>query len=153
MPIALTVAGRMGFEMGSRGANGIAMTVGVGSFLPSWCLLPANLPVVVHISAIETIYGLAPNYGEHFLIHFPVMGLLRGAVCGLVLYFLFRSDARIVQHQATIKPLSVQGLRLLWLLAITLGFWVTDFWHGIAPGWIALAAAIIILIRAQFLAG
>ena len=146
MPIALTVAGRMGFEMGSRGANGIAMTVGVGSFLPSWCLLPANLPVVVHIAAIETIYGLAPNYGEHFLIHFPVMGLLRGAVCGLVLYFLFRSDARIVQHQASIKPLSVQGLRLLWLLAITLGFWVTDFWHGIAPGWIALAAAIIILM-------
>ena len=146
MPIALTIAERMGFEVGSRGANGIAMTVGVGSFFPSWSLLPANLPVVVHIAAIETIYGIAPNYGEHFIIHFPVMGLLRGAVCGLVLYFLFRSEAGVVQHRVRLKPLSAQGRRLLWLLAITLGFWVTDFLHGIAPGWIALAAAIIILM-------
>jgi len=146
MPIALTIAERMGFEMGSRGSNGIAMTVGVGSFFPSWSLLPANLPVVVHIASIETIYGIAPTYGEHFTIHFPVMGLLRGVVCGTVLYFLFRSDARIVQHRALLKPLSAQGRRLLWLLSITLGFWVTDYWHGIAPGWIALAAAIVILM-------
>jgi len=146
MPIALTIADRMGFEMGSRGANGIAMTVGVGSFFPSWSLLPANLPVVVHTAAIETIYGVAPNYGEHFTIHFPVMGLLRGAVCGTVLYFLFRSDAKIVQHRASLKPLNAQGRRLLVLLAITLGFWVTDFLHGVAPGWVALAAAIIILM-------
>ncbi|HAA93562.1 MAG: sodium:sulfate symporter [Rhodospirillaceae bacterium] len=146
MPIALALAERMGFEQGSRGANGIAMAVGVGSFFPSWSLLPANLPVVVHIGAIETVYGIAPTYAEHFAIHFPVMGLLRGIVSGTVLYLLFRSHAATVRHEATPKPLDASGRRLAWLLAVTLGFWTTDFLHGVSPAWVGLAAAVILLL-------
>ena len=145
MPIALALAERMGFTIGSRGANGIALTVGVGSFFPSWSLLPANLPVVVHAGAIETVYGVTQTYGEHFAFHFPVMGLLRGILCGVILYFLFRTQTKTVRHKSKLQPLDAKGRRLLWLLTLTLGFWFTDFWHGIAPGWIALGAAIIIL--------
>lgn len=146
MPIALALAERMGFEQGSRGANGIAMTVGVGSFFPSWSLLPANLPVVVHIGAIETVYGIAPTYAEHFAIHFPVMGLLRGIVCGVVVYLMFRSEAAVVRHDAPTEPLDAKGRRLALLLLVTLGFWTTDFLHGVSPAWVGLAAAVILLL-------
>lgn len=146
MPIALALASRMGFEKGSRGANGIAMAVGLGSAFPSWSLLPANLPVVVHIGAIETLYGIAPTYTEHFAIHFPVMGLLRGALTGVVIYLMFRSTAEPVLHDAVAEPLNKKGKRLAWLLAITLSFWMTDFLHGVSPAWIGLTAAVILLL-------
>ena len=73
------------------------------------------------------------------------MGLLRGILCGVILYFLFRTQTKTVRHKSKLQPLDAKGRRLLWLLTLTLGFWFTDFWHGIAPGWIALGAAIIIL--------
>jgi di/tricarboxylate transporter len=146
MPIALALAERMGFEKGSRGANGIAMAVGLGSSFPSWSLLPANLPVVVHIGAIETIYGIAPTYAEHFAIHFPVMGLLRGILSGVVIFLLFRSTAAPIRHDAVVEVLDSKGRRLAWLLAVTLGFWMTDFVHGIAPAWVGLTAAVILLL-------
>ena len=146
MPIALALADRMGFEKGSRGANGIAMAVGLGSAFPSWSLLPANLPVVVHIGAIETVYGITPTYAEHFITHFPVMGFLRGILSGAVIYLLFRSTAMPVRHDARLEPLDRKVRRLAWLLAITLGFWVTDFLHGTSPAWIGLSAAVILLL-------
>ena len=53
-------------------------------------------------------------------------------------------DARL--HDARLEPLNRKVRRLAWLLAITLGFWVTDFLHGISPAWIGLSAAVILLL-------
>jgi di/tricarboxylate transporter len=146
MPIALALAERMGFPAGSKGANGIALAVGAGSFFPSWSVLPANLPVVVHSGAIETVYGIAPTYAEHFAIHFPVMGLLRAFLIAAVLFFMFRCTTEPVRHEAAGERLDAKGRRLTILLLITLGFWTTDFLHGVSPAWVGLTTAVILLL-------
>ncbi|MFZ3581773.1 anion permease [Loktanella sp. DJP18] len=46
------------------------------------------------------------------------------------------------------KPFDAVQWRLLILLGIAIGFWVTDTWHGISPAWVALGLAAILLVPA-----
>lgn len=146
MPIALALADHMGFAPGSRGRTGFAMTIGFGSFLPTFAILPANLPNVVLFGAAESIYGVAPSYTEYLLWHFPVMGLVRAAILVLIILTLFPDQARLQETESEPTPMSARERNLLVVLCLTLGLWATDFIHHISPAWIALLAAIVILL-------
>ena len=68
MPVALGLADVFGFREGSRGRIGIAMTAGLGAFLPGFGVMPANVPNLVMIGAADTLYGLKPVYGAYLLL-------------------------------------------------------------------------------------
>jgi di/tricarboxylate transporter len=152
MPIALALADHMGFAAGSRGRTGFALTIGCGSFLPTFAILPANLPNVVLFGAAETIYGVVPTYAEYLLWHLPVMGVLRAVVLVLIILAMFPDEARSPETEPEPARMSARQRNLLIVLCMTLGLWTTDFIHHVSPAWVALLAAIVILIPAFGLA-
>ncbi|UCH72757.1 MAG: anion permease [Rhodospirillales bacterium] len=152
MPIALALADQMGFAPGSRGRTGFALTIGFGSFVPTFAILPANLPNVVLFGAAETIYGVVPTYAEYLLWHLPVMGVLRAVALVLIILAMFPDRARPPEAEAVPAPMSARQRNLLIVLCLTLGLWATDFIHHISPAWVALLAAIVILVPAFDLA-
>ena len=152
MPIALALADHMGFAPGSRGRTGFALTIGCGSFLPTFAILPANLPNVVLFGAAESIYGVVPTYAEYLLWHLPVMGMLRAVVLVLIILAMFPDEARSPESEPAPARMSKQQRNLLIVLCLTLGLWATDFIHHVSPAWVALLAAIVILVPAFGLA-
>jgi len=152
MPIALALADQMGFAPGSPGRTGFALTIGCGSFIPTFAILPANLPNVVLFGAAESIYGVVPTYAQYLLWHMPVMGLLRAAALVIIILALFPDQARPPEAEPEPSRMSAQQRNLLIVLCLTLGLWATDFIHHISPAWVALLAAVIILVPALGLA-
>ncbi len=143
MPVALGLADVFGFGEGTRGRIGIAMTAGLGAFLPGFGIMPANVPNLVMIGAADTLYGLKPVYGDYLLLHFPVLGLLKAMTVVLVMRLLFPD--RIRQDAGTAVPpgpLSPAEWRLSVILVVALGLWATDFIHGVSPAWVALGAGV-----------
>lgn len=144
MPIALGLAEVMGFQEGGRGYTGMAIAVAAGTFFPTFTIMTANLPSIVHVSAIETLYGGAPTYTSFLLYHAPI-GILRAAALMAVLIFWFREPMPVTIADSSDEPMTAHQRRLLIVLSGTLLLWMTDFLHGIAPAWVALGAAVVIL--------
>ncbi|MDF1721206.1 MAG: SLC13 family permease [Minwuia sp.] len=143
MPVALGLADVFGFEQGSKGRTGIAITAGLGAFLPGFGIMPANVPNLVMIGAADTLYGLKPVYGDYLLLHFPVLGLLKAITVVAVIRLLFPDRIRgDVNTDVSPGPLSVPERRLVVILAAALLLWATDFVHGVSPAWVALGAGI-----------
>lgn len=143
MPLALGMAEAMGLKAGGRGYVGLAIGVGAGTFFPGFAIITANLPSVVHVGAIEAIYGLTVSYGAFLVYHFP-LGLFRAVILIVLLIVLFREPARAIVEIDEERMTGTQK-RLLGVLLGALVLWGTDVVHGIQPAWIAMATAIVIL--------
>ncbi|MBI1207950.1 MAG: SLC13 family permease [Azospirillum sp.] len=144
MPIALSLADRFGFAPGSRGRTGVVLAAAFGCHIPTFAVLPANVPNVILIGASETLYGWAPSYGSYLLLHFPVLGLLKTAVMVPLIVWLWPDRPR---PAAAVAPGPMRGEErwLAWLLAAALALWASDFLHHISPAWIGMAAALVLL--------
>lgn len=149
LPIAVSLSEAMGYKRGSRGQIGLTITAATSTLLPTYAILTANLPTIVHYGALEAIYGLHPSYGDYFIQQLPV-NLVRLVVL-LLLLVAYGNEAPALsdKHMASPEPLTGIQRRLLGLLCLAIGFWATDFWHGISPAWVALAVATILLIPAS----
>lgn len=147
MPIALSLSEAMGHAPGSRGHIGLTMTAATTTLLPTYAFLTANLPTILQFGAIETLYGIKPSYADYFVQQAPI-NLVRLLVLLAVLlpYAPRRSGAGLAMQQPASFTAAQQ--RLMCLLAVAIGFWATDSWHGIAPAWVALTAATILLVPA-----
>ncbi len=144
MPIALGLAQAMGFREGGKGYTGLVFAMGVGTFGPTFAVVTANLPTMVHVGAMETVYGLKLSYSQYLLYHFPVAGVLRALALVTMLILLFREkETRISEEESPVMTRTQK--RLMVVLAGALLFWGTDVWHGVHPAWVAMGAAIIIL--------
>ncbi len=146
MPVAMSLAGAMGYATGSRGQIGLAITAATSTLLPTYAILTANLPTIVHYGALETLYGIEPSYMAYFVSQLPA-NLVR---FGLLIAFLVPFTKGEAAQDATVEaqgpePMTAAQKRLLWVLVVTIGFWATDALHGISPAWIALAAATFVL--------
>ncbi len=151
MPIALALAERIGFAQGSNGRIGIVLAVNFGVHVPTFTILPANIPNMVLVGAAEKLWNVTPLYGEYLLLHFPVLGALKTLVMFFLILWMF--PARIEKAAARIEeqgpvPMTATQRLLAFTLIVALGFWVTDFIHFISPAWISLAAAFLCLIPA-----
>ena len=142
VPIALAVADRLGFEGFSNGRIGIVLAAIFGTHIGSFAILPSNTPNVVWSGAMETVHGISIGYLEYLWWHFPVLGILRSALLIAILVWLFPArlpnTARVDEPP---EPMTKDQRRAAWTLLFALGFWATDFLHGIGPAWVALAAA------------
>lgn len=146
VPVAAALAEGLGFAPGRAGRTGLVLAAAFGVHVPTFSILPANVPNMVLLGGAETLYGVTPIYGEYLLLHFPLLGAAKAALLvGLILWlYPDRADGRAAA--GTLQPMSGDEKRLGLILLLALGFWVTDFLHHISPAWIGLAAAVICLM-------
>jgi anion transporter len=147
MPIVLALAEQLGFAPGHRGRAGMVVTTAVCGYVIPATILPANLPNAVLLGAADTLYGMQITYGQYLLLNFPVNGVLKALLLWALACRLF--PATLSPKTDSVferEPLSRDGRRLLLLLCACLALWLTDRWHGIAPGWISTGAALICLL-------
>lgn len=147
MPIVVALAEHLGFSPGDRGRTGMVVATAVCGYVIPATILPANLPNAVLVGAADTLYGLPITYGDYLLLNFPVNGALKAVVLWALVCRLFPATLPSrSQSAAKCAPLTGDGRRLLFLLCTCLALWITDGWHGIAPGWISTGAALICLL-------
>lgn len=150
VPIAMVIADSCGFLPGSKGRTGVALAAAFGCHVPTFAVLPANVPNMVLIGSAETIHGVSFSYTEYLLLHFPVLGILKTLLIIVLLLLLF-PDKPTARSATTADALSdptkaAQQRRLMWVLGIALLFWFTDSIHHISPAWVGLAAAVFLLL-------
>lgn len=147
VPIGMALADRCGFGKGSNGRIGIAVILAIGCNMPSFAILPANIPNMVLAGSAETILGVHVTYTSYLLLHYPVLGIVKSVVTVAVVIALF--PAKVGEPLGTAGASSEtdragQG-KMIGILLLTLAFWMTDSLHGINPAWVGLGAAVLLL--------
>ncbi|WP_353981041.1 SLC13 family permease [Salinicola endophyticus] len=147
-PIMLTLVERLGYAPGDPARSGFLLSGIMSSFLPAFAILPANVPNNVLMGTSEAVLGFSPSYGHYFLLHFPVLGLLKWLLLlGLILR-LFPAAAPGPHQASSAPPTAPEGrpnLIMIGLLAFAVVMWMTDAWHGISPAWIGMLVALVCL--------
>lgn len=147
IPIAIALAGRCGYSIKDNGFLGIVIATALGCHVPAFAILPSNVPNMIMLGQTEAQLGITPLYGEYLLLHFPVLGLLKAGLIVAVVLWLFPENKAPKRSGATEKrPISSDEIRLGLILLVALGLWITDFLHHISAAWVALAAAILLLM-------
>ncbi|HTI17412.1 MAG TPA: SLC13 family permease [Trinickia sp.] len=146
-PIALTLADRLGLGEGRRGRTGLVMAVAAASYMPPTSILPANIPNSVLLGAAEQLYGVKLHYGPYFLLHFPVLGALKSALLIWLVRRLYPDEINPgLERCDWAMKLTAREVALSAVLALSLLCYATDYWHGISPAWVSLAAGITCLL-------
>ena len=147
IPIMLALADDIGFERGHPGRKGMIVAAALASLVVPASILSANLPNVLMAGAAERLYGIELRYTEFLLLHFPVTGVLKAVALIWLVLRLFPATVEPRTGPAkNPQQLGRDGRRMLWITSAALALWMSDFLHGISPGWIALAAALICML-------
>jgi anion transporter len=149
MPIMLEIADRMGLVEGRRGRIGVVLATGFATFILSTTILPSNVPNLIMAGSAEALYGLHLSYIDYLVLHAPVLGVVKAALLAVLICILFPDKITASSQPETssaLRPISAEESRLTVLLIATLVLWLTEPWHGIAPAWIGLAAAVVCLL-------
>ena len=146
LPIGVALAEELDLEARTKGYNGIMLAIILGTFAPTGAILTANLPTIVHVGAMEAIYGISVSYAEFFALQAPVVVPLRILAIILVIRLFFNQGPVASRLDRSVEPLTVKQRNLLIILCITLLFWATDSLHHIKPAWISLTAAVVLLL-------
>jgi anion transporter len=146
VPILAAVAERHGLPPGTSGHSGVLFATIVASFQCGTAILPANAPNLVLAGAAETLYGVQLIYAEYLWAQFPVMGLVKGALIAALVCWVFPAQTSGAGAATELRPMSSNEKRLAAIVLVSLALWATDFLHGIRPGWIALAAAVVTML-------
>ncbi|MDQ2084386.1 SLC13 family permease [Xanthobacteraceae bacterium Astr-EGSB] len=149
VPIAMALAGRCGFAKGSNGRIGLAAIVALGCNLPSFAVLPSNIPNMIFAGAAETIWGVRFGYMRYLTLHFPVLGVLKSIVIVTLVVRLFPAEVAPADGAAAPSPRAVSAatqLRVAGILLATLALWMTDTVHGVDPAWVGIVSAIVLLL-------
>ncbi len=153
VPIVTVLADRLGYAPGTKGRHGLILATAFMSFTSAGTILPALVPGLALAGLAETLYGIEITYAGFLQIHFPVLGLLKIVFTVLIAAWLFgEPPGEVVADEGQAPPSSPEKW-LAWVLIVALVFWVTDFVHGISPAWVALAAALVILIPGSGMVG
>ena len=143
LPVILALADRLGFVKARNGRIGMVLAVGVGTLIPTFSILPSNVPNVVLAGAAEAIHKIQFTYSDWFILHFPVIGLLSMCVLPLMIRCIFPDEISARNSDTEIKtPLTIVEKKLICILIVTLTLWGTDNFHGVSPAWISLGAGI-----------
>jgi len=147
IPVTLALCDAFGLDPGRPGRTGAILAVGVATPILSAAILPANVPNLVMAGSAERLMGLHFSYLSYFLLHAPVLALVKGAILIALIVRLFPDHLEpSVSALPELPPLSPPERRLATILAGTLALWMTDSLHGLAPAWVGLAAAVTCLL-------
>ena len=152
IPVTLALCDTFGLGPGRPGRTGAILAVGVATPILSAAILPANVPNLVMAGSAEGLLGLHFSYLSYFLLHAPVLAMVKGVILTALVVRLFpdrlfpdRLD-RTAPALPDLPPLSAPERRLATILTATLALWMTDSLHGLAPAWVGLAAAVACLL-------
>lgn len=146
IPIVMGLSRRLGIAPGSPAYTGLMLAAIVSTFQLGTGVLPANAPNLVLAGAAEALYGIHLDYGEYLLAQFPVLGLIKMPIIVAVTCWMFQARIGGDAIEGNSSPMSAKEWRLAVILLVALAFWATDVVHGIRPGWIALAAGLIVIM-------
>jgi di/tricarboxylate transporter len=156
IPVGMALAAKIGFAQGSNGRKGIATALAISCNMPSFAVLPANIPNMILVGSSETLYNVHFGYLEYLLLHFPILGIAKSLLVVFLVLKLFpasvspktsnpESSATLEATQAETSLDNSSQKKVLIILGITLLFWITDSIHGVNPAWVGLTAAILLL--------
>jgi len=148
VPIGMALADALGLKPGNLGRTGVAVVIAIGTNMPSFAILPSNIPNVLMSGLADQLFDIHLSYADYLLLHYPVLGIVKSAVIvGLVLAFFPARLAAEARTPAVRQPASGwrQGA-LIGILLVTLVLWSTDQIHGINPAWIGLATALVLMV-------
>ncbi|WP_108482711.1 SLC13 family permease [Oceaniglobus ichthyenteri] len=148
VPVGMALADALGLEKGSTGRTGVAVIIAIGTNMPSFAILPSNIPNVILAGLAEQSLNVQFSYTKYLLLHYPVLGLLKSAVIVALVLILFPARVREIA-QPTAPERAGAGRRqavLLAILLVTLGLWSTDQIHGINAAWIGLGTSLVLMI-------
>lgn len=153
VPIGMALADRVGFHPGANGRIGIAAALALACNMPSFAILPANIPNMILSGASETLHGISFGYTSYLALHFPLLGILKLVLITTLVLKMFPD--RLHPPESVVGGQKAEGndqpgdpaaqLRVGITLAVTLGFWMTDRLHGINAAWVGIVAAIVLL--------
>lgn len=143
VPLAVALAGRLGFEEHTRARYGLVIAAGWGTTIPAFGILPSNVVNMALVGASESIFGIGFSYFGYTLLNFPVLGITGAAVGVVLITLLFGAKPDLQGEQEMGTQASPAERRLMAIMLVALAFWMTDSLHGISPAWVALAAALI----------
>ncbi|WP_282109673.1 SLC13 family permease [Shewanella algicola] len=151
IPIGIALADQVGFAQGSNGRLGVVTSLIIACNMPSFAILPANIPNMILSGSSETLFGIHFGYTEYLWLHFPVLGLLKSfAIIGTTLLVFPAKMDLDANHDVAEQHVDPQQknlqIRVAVILGITLLFWVTDSIHGVNPAWVGLVTSIILLL-------
>jgi anion transporter len=148
VPIAIAISKHFGFQRGSNGFNAVILSVVLGSFLPAFSILPANVPNMILAGLAESLHEYTPLYGEYLLLHFPVLGLIKAIAITALIVWLYpdKPTPRKAVPEKSTQPISAKEKNVRVVLLILIVLWMTDFIHHVSPAWVALAGALYLLI-------
>ena len=147
IPVTLALCDSFGLVPGRPGRTGAVLAVGVATPILSAAILPANVPNLVMAGSAEKVLGLHLSYLSYFVLHAPVLAVVKGALLVALIVRLFPDRLSPDAHALPVpRPVSGAERRLAVILACTLALWMTDSLHGLAPAWVGLAAAVICLL-------
>lgn len=151
IPIGMALAEQVGFGKGSNGRLGIATALAIACNMPSFAVLPANIPNMILAGASETLFGVNFGYTEYLWLHFPILGILKSVILVWLVLRIFPAEITIsALENEPATPMTTVEIQLqkkvAALLTITLLFWMTDSLHGINPAWVGLFTAILLLL-------
>jgi anion transporter len=146
VPIVAGLARRLGFAAGSPGFKGLILAAILSTFQLGTAILPANAPNLALAGAAEAIHGVQLDYGEYLRVQFPVLGLLKIPLIVAVTCWMFPARLERASIERAATAMTAREWRLALILLAALILWATDARHGIRPGWIALAAGLIVLL-------
>lgn len=165
LPLSMSLAEAAGYGTGTTQRTGIVLAALFGALQPAFAILPANVPNMILAGSAENLFGHTLTYGRYLLLHFPVLGLLKTALIGVTVLWLYpareptlalgqdtdrRADhvdaaAPMADTAPSSSPASPAERRLTVVLAVAVGLWATDFLHHVSPAWISLGAAVLCL--------
>ena len=148
IPIALALAEHFGFSSGSRGRTGLVLAITLGTLMPAFTILPANVPNMVFVGLAETQLGITVLFAEYLILHFPVLGFVKSVILIFAInYFYAEQPSKPLNGQPEKALRMARSERVLAIvLAVLLTLWLTDFAHHVSPAWIALGGALFLLL-------
>lgn len=143
VPLAVALAGRLGFAENTRARHGLVIAAGWGTTIPAFGILPSNVVNMAFVGASESIFGIGFSYFGYTILNFPILGVMGAAISVVLITFLFGAKPEMEGETEIGTRTSPGEQRLLAIMLIALAFWMTDSLHGISPAWVALAAALL----------
>ena len=113
IPVTLALCDAFGLAAGRSGRTGAVLAVGLATPILSAAILPANVPNLVMAGSAEHLLGLHLSYLSYFLLHAPVLALVKGVLLVALIVRLFPDDlASAAPSLAERPPLSAPRARI-----------------------------------------
>jgi len=157
IPVGMALAEKVGFTQGSNGRKGVATALAIACNMPSFAVLPANIPNMILAGASENLFSVHFGYMEYLLLHFPVLGVIKSLLLVMLVLIIFpdkvsnnmrqnvEEEGNELNRSDILKNNRLQK-KVAILLGITLLFWMTDSIHGVNSAWVGLVTAILLLL-------